>query len=337
MPDQPTPPLSYRHPARLVLRALEVADSAFRTVPGQVFLATLAVLLLLATVTLRDAQVDPRFRDLAESSVQTTASLVQARVQLAGQDDIGPRLATVLHRAKLETAHVLRVELSDQTGLIRASSSPLRAGLRAPEGQLAEARAAARLGRSVAVSTYDRLTVREMQVRSRMGQAALVEQWWLLIYVDDVVSATVRQHMVNTVQLSTLVLLLTALIVATYVHLRLISPARRLGRHMHTLAHADVPKLLDLKDFPSELRPVAAGFNSGLDGLIAARKQLAWLDRDRFERLERLATIGRLSAMTAHEIRNPLAGIANAVAVIVREVPMGPEYRHVLEEVPDVN
>ncbi|MBN1345093.1 MAG: PAS domain S-box protein [Phycisphaerae bacterium] len=47
----------------------------------------------------------------------------------------------------------------------------------------------------------------------------------------------------------------------------------------------------------------------------------------RQEELERLATAGRLAAGAAHEINNPLAGIANAFALVKRAVPTDHPHR----------
>ena len=48
--------------------------------------------------------------------------------------------------------------------------------------------------------------------------------------------------------------------------------------------------------------------------------------------IERLATIGQLSAMLAHEIRNPLAGIGSAVSILADELPIRDEHREVVDE-----
>ena len=61
-------------------------------------------------------------------------------------------------------------------------------------------------------------------------------------------------------------------------------------------------------------------------------------DRERDELLQResLAAIGEMSAAVAHEIKNPLAGIAGAVKVLGRAFPPEDERSEVVEEIQDL-
>src|SRR5256886_15393332 len=46
---------------------------------------------------------------------------------------------------------------------------------------------------------------------------------------------------------------------------------------------------------------------------------------------DRLATIGRLSANIAHEIRNPLASLSGAIEALVKELPQDPTRDRLVE------
>jgi len=58
-------------------------------------------------------------------------------------------------------------------------------------------------------------------------------------------------------------------------------------------------------------------------GLIGVCQDLSSIKRmeERVRQADRLATIGRLSANIAHEIRNPLASLSGAIEALVRELP----------------
>jgi two-component system sensor histidine kinase PilS (NtrC family) len=61
-------------------------------------------------------------------------------------------------------------------------------------------------------------------------------------------------------------------------------------------------------------------------GLIGVCQDLSSIKRmeERVRQADRLATIGRLSANIAHEIRNPLASLSGAIEALVRELPADP-------------
>jgi two-component system sensor histidine kinase PilS (NtrC family) len=58
-------------------------------------------------------------------------------------------------------------------------------------------------------------------------------------------------------------------------------------------------------------------------GLIGVCQDLSSIKRmeERVRQADRLATIGRLAANIAHEIRNPLASLSGAIEALVRELP----------------
>jgi signal transduction histidine kinase len=74
-------------------------------------------------------------------------------------------------------------------------------------------------------------------------------------------------------------------------------------------------------------------FNEMIQELSENRAEIARLHQFEMARAEHLATIGELAAGLAHEIRNPLAGIAGVVEVMGRELPKESSSRAVLPEV----
>lgn len=74
-------------------------------------------------------------------------------------------------------------------------------------------------------------------------------------------------------------------------------------------------------------------FNEMIQELAENRAEIERLHQFEMARAEHLATIGELAAGLAHEIRNPLAGIAGVVEVMGRELPKESSSRAVLPEV----
>ncbi len=74
-------------------------------------------------------------------------------------------------------------------------------------------------------------------------------------------------------------------------------------------------------------------FNEMIEQLGENRAEIERLHEREMARAGHLATIGELAAGLAHEIRNPLAGIAGVVDVMGRELPAGSASRTVLPEV----
>ena len=74
-------------------------------------------------------------------------------------------------------------------------------------------------------------------------------------------------------------------------------------------------------------------FNEMIQQLAENRAEIERLHQLAMARAEHLATIGELAAGLAHEIRNPLAGIAGVVEVMGRELPQESSSRAVLPEV----
>ena len=68
-------------------------------------------------------------------------------------------------------------------------------------------------------------------------------------------------------------------------------------------------------------------------GLIGVCQDLSSIKRmeEQVRQADRLATLGRLSANIAHEIRNPLASLSGAIEALVRELPADPDRNRLVE------
>jgi hypothetical protein len=82
-----------------------------------------------------------------------------------------------------------------------------------------------------------------------------------------------------------------------------------------------------------EIGDLGRNFNAMVQELADSREEIRRLHRTQMSRAEHLATLGEMAAGLAHEIRNPLAGIAGVIEVIGRDLPRESPAREVLKEV----
>ncbi|HWR35225.1 MAG TPA: ATP-binding protein [Clostridia bacterium] len=86
-------------------------------------------------------------------------------------------------------------------------------------------------------------------------------------------------------------------------------------------------------DRNDEVGDLGRDFNMMVQQLRESREEIQHLHRTQISRAEHLATLGELAAGLAHEIRNPLAGIAGVIEIIGRDLPKESPARLVLKDV----
>jgi signal transduction histidine kinase len=82
-----------------------------------------------------------------------------------------------------------------------------------------------------------------------------------------------------------------------------------------------------------EIGDLGRNFNAMVQELAESREEIQRLHRTQMSRAEHLATLGEMAAGLAHEIRNPLAGIAGVIEVMGRDLPKDSPAREVMTEV----
>jgi signal transduction histidine kinase len=82
-----------------------------------------------------------------------------------------------------------------------------------------------------------------------------------------------------------------------------------------------------------EIGDLGRNFNRMVQQLRESRAEIELLHRTQMSRAEHLATLGELATGLAHEIRNPLAGIAGVIEIVGRDLPVTSPAKAVVKDI----
>ena len=94
----------------------------------------------------------------------------------------------------------------------------------------------------------------------------------------------------------------------------------------------DLDVAVSFADRNDEIGDLGRDFNDMVAQLKASREEITRLHQTQMSRAEHFATLGELAAGLAHEIRNPLAGIAGVLDIASRDLPDTSPARSVMED-----
>ena len=110
-------------------------------------------------------------------------------------------------------------------------------------------------------------------------------------------------------------------------------PLNELKKIIRRVREGDLNARVEFSKRNDDVGQLGRQFNEMIQQLAENRAEIERLHQFEMARAEHLATIGELAGGLAHEIRNPLAGIAGVVEVMGRELPKESSSRAVLPEV----
>ncbi|HSB74138.1 MAG TPA: HAMP domain-containing protein, partial [Terriglobales bacterium] len=98
-------------------------------------------------------------------------------------------------------------------------------------------------------------------------------------------------------------------------------PMRELQEKIARVGAGELDAEVKFADRNDEIGDLGRNFNQMVRQLRESRDEIQRLHQTQMSRAEHLATMGELAAGLAHEIRNPLAGIAGVIEIIGRDLP----------------
>ncbi len=110
-------------------------------------------------------------------------------------------------------------------------------------------------------------------------------------------------------------------------------PLIELQEKIAQLREGDLNVSVGFANRNDDIGDLGRNFNDMVRQFRESREEIQRLYRTQMSRAEHLATLGELATGLAHEIRNPLAGIAGVIEIIGRDLPESSPAREVLHEV----
>src|SRR5579885_81004 len=120
------------------------------------------------------------------------------------------------------------------------------------------------------------------------------------------------------------------LVVLTYTVQR---PMVELQQKIAQLGGGDLNVSVSFAHRNDEIGDLGRNFNQMVQQMRESRIEIERLHRTQMSRAEHFATLGEMATGLAHEIRNPLAGIAGVIEIIGRDLPSSSPARAVVKDV----
>ena len=160
--------------------------------------------------------------------------------------------------------------------------------------------------------------------------AAVLLNGLLLFVLISLSLAAGERHVVITVATAGAFLICVAVIVVLAVSVR--QPMMELQDKIARVSLGDLSASVSFANRNDEIGDLGRDFNDMVAQLKASREEIQRLHQTQMSRAEHYATLGELAAGLAHEIRNPLAGIAGVIEIVSRDLPPNSAARSVIKD-----
>ena len=160
--------------------------------------------------------------------------------------------------------------------------------------------------------------------------AAVLLNGLLLFILVSLSLAAGERHIVITVATAGAVVICAAVIVVFAVSVR--RPMLELQEKIARVRLGDLDVSVNFATRNDEIGDLGRDFNEMVAQLKASREEIQHLHHTQMSRAEHFATLGELATGLAHEIRNPLAGIAGVIEIVSRDLPPNSAARSVIKD-----
>ncbi len=110
-------------------------------------------------------------------------------------------------------------------------------------------------------------------------------------------------------------------------------PMLELQEKIQRVSDGDLNATVSFARRNDDIGDLGRNFNTMVSQLRESRDEIERLHRTQMTRAEHAATLGELAAGLAHEIRNPLAGIAGVMDIVGRDLPASSPAQEVVKDV----
>ena len=207
------------------------------------------------------------------------------------------------------------------------------ATIRVPESTRANTATAPPLN-SVPVASIDPPVVRKRHIswalKALFPIAAVLLNGLLLFILVSLSLAAGERHVIITLATAGAFLICVAVIVVLAVSVR--RPMMELQDKIARVRLGDLDVSVSFADRNDEIGDLGRDFNEMVEQLRTSREEIQRLHQTQMSRAEHFATLGELAAGLAHEIRNPLAGIAGVIEIVGRDLPLNSPARSVIKD-----
>ena len=149
--------------------------------------------------------------------------------------------------------------------------------------------------------------------------AAVLLNGLLLFVLVSLSLAEGERHVVITVATAGAFLICASVIMVLAVSVR--RPMMELQDKIARVSLGDMDVSVSFANRNDEIGDLGRDFNDMVAQLKASLEEIHRLHQTQMSRAEHFATLGELAAGLAHEIRNPLAGIAGVIEIVSRDLP----------------